>query len=203
MIEIDERIAALTAHAPVPETPVADDVRRGRRRLRARRAVAWGGATAVAASAALAGVALGDRPGEQARDRTPVAVVPPEVAPPPSGADRFAELGALLEADGRSDAVFTLQELRDLTDTVERRFGRTGRWHAVETTRSWAAAGAGACPSGWACADLRVRGADRARTAQSGGVRQVAVDFGGDVLVLTIASGDVSPKDLAWTVRER
>lgn len=200
---LTERLHLLADGAPLPGTPPADDLRRGRRRLRARRVAATGGATALAA--ALAGVALGTVPGEQAREPAPrpaersVADRPAPRAAQDSLAERVEAL-----ADGGDDGdkgVIRLDHLRYVSDTLRDRVAGPVGWLSVGTATSWRSVGADRCPAGWTCEAARVRAADRARWAWSGTVRQLAVAFDGTVHVFTLNTADERPAEVAWRTR--
>lgn len=192
-----ERLHLLADDAPLPSTAAGDDVRRGRRRLAARRLAAVAGAGAVATAAV---AALGVAPAERAEDAAAPPAAPGVANVPalPAGPERL-DLSGLLR-DGPGEALFTLAEVERFSDAIRGRYPERGYRYAAATSTDWAATGAGTCPAGWTCGDLRVGGATHARWAESGEVRQAAVDFGGDVIVVTLSTEDSPPDDLAWTV---
>lgn len=195
---LTERLHLLADAAPLPATSVADDVRRGRRRLGSRRLAATGGAAAVAVVAAMA---LGGAVAERAEDAVPPPARPPVAdAPAPRTGDESLDLGGLLR-QGTGEAIFTLDEIQRFTDAVRARYPERGWRYSAAASTDWAATGAGSCPAGWTCGDLGVRGAAHARWAESGEVRQAAVDFGGNVIVVTLSTEDTPLEDLAWAVR--
>lgn len=200
---LSERLHLLADDAPLPGTPAADDVRRGRRRLRARRLAGAGGATALAA--ALAGVVLGTVPAEQAQDPAPqpaertVADRPAPRAVQNSLAERVEALSD--GGDGGDKAVIRLDRLQHVSDTLRTRLAGPVGWLSFETATSWRSVGADRCPNGWACEAARVRGADRARWAESGTVHQLAVAFAGTIHVFTFNTEDERPAEVAWSTR--
>lgn len=199
---LTERLHQLTDAAPLPGTVPADDVRRGRRRLRTRRAAGAGGATALAA--ALAGVLLGTVPAERAQDPAP-RPAEPTVADRPaprtvqdSLAERVEALG--VRGDG-GDGRIRLDRLQYVSDTLRARVAGPVGWLSVGTAASWRSVGADRCPDGWTCEAARVRGADRARWAESGTVRQLAVAFDDTVHVFTLNTEEERPAEVAWATR--
>lgn len=200
---LGERLHLLTDDAPLPGTAPADDVRRGRRRLRARRLAVAGGATALAA--ALAGVVLGTVPAERAQDPAPQPA-DRTVADRPSSRTAEGALAERVEAlsdggDGGDGAVIRLDRLQQVSDAIGARVAGPVGWLSVGTAASWRSLGADRCPTGWTCETARVRGADRARWAESGTVRQLAVAFDGTVHVFTLNAEDARPAEVAWSTR--
>ena len=176
MMEIDERLAALAEHAPVPHAPVTADVRRGRQRLRTRRLAATG---AVAAAAVVAGLAWGGPAGDPDDRR---AVDRPPAAEPWSAG---VVDGLVREADGDGDGTVDASEMIALAQRS--RPGRTGGTvFRFDTGTQWTAVVGRPCPAGWTCAPASLPGADDAAVAMSDDFTQVAAAYGDDVYVVTL-----------------
>lgn len=201
---LTEQLHRIAGGAPVPATPVSDDVRRGRGRVRRRRAVATVGSAAAVVALAAGGFALtgGDSVDDRRTDEPPVADVPEAPAKELEGSradqlELIQQVDALTGGDG--ERFFTLASLNAAVAVVlDRMDGDPVRWTSAARATSWHAAGADECPSGWSCDPLTVKGVTRARWAESGTVRQVVLETSGDVLVVTINSVDERPTDLAF-----
>lgn len=199
---LTERLHLLADDAPLPGTPPGDDLRRGRRHLRGRRLAVAGGA---ALAAALGGAVLGAAPGEQAHDPAPqpaeqtVADRPVPGTAQESLADRVDSLRA--DSGGGDQGAIRLDHLRHVSDALQDRVSGHVGWLSVGTSSSWRAVGADRCPTGWTCESARVRGADRARWAESGTVLQLAVAFDGTIHVFTLNTEDERPAEVAWATR--
>lgn len=189
-----------------PAGAIEGDLARGRARLRRRRTALAGGAAAVALAGGLVWSAVDT-------DRAPSVAVAPDLAPldvapagPPAQvvSDLEARIRDLAGRTGtREDELpaITLNQLQAVTDALQERVPGPLGWLSVGTFDSWRAAGAGTCPQGWACEDARVRGAYRARWAESGAVHQLAVDFGGGIHLFTLNGADERPAEVAWGER--
>lgn len=180
MIEIDERLAALAQHAPLPGAALADDVRRGRKRLRARRLAATGG---VAAAAVVAGLAWSGPTSEPAERRA--------VEQPPATEPALAAVvdGLARAADDDGDGTVEAGEMIALAQRSQpgRKGGTVFRF---DTGTRWAAVVGRPCPAGWTCGPATLSGADRAAVAVSRDFTQVAAAYGDDVYVITLLERD-------------
>lgn len=196
--QLTEQLHRLADGIEAPPGGGADDLARGRARLRRRRTTIAGGALAVVVAAGAAWSAVG------ADGPAPVADAPDlaPAGPPADLPDRLQErIDAL--ADGsrsREDELpaITVRQLRWVTDVLMDRVSGPLGWLSVGTYDTWAASGADGCPQGWACEDARVRGADRARWAEAGTVHQLAVEIAGTVHLFTLDGADERPTELAW-----
>lgn len=185
MIGIDERLAALGEEAPVPDAPVAADVRRGRRRLRTRRLAATGG---VAGAAVVAGVAWGATVSAPA-DRHAVDL--PPTSHPRTTQPALAGVvdGLARAADDDGDGTVDASEMIALAQRSQP--GRTGgSVFRFDTGTQWSAVVGGPCPSGWTCGQASLPGADRSAVAVSDDFTQVAAAYGDDVYVITLLERD-------------
>lgn len=193
---LDERIHALAAAIPAPVVPAYDDLLRGRRLRQRRRRAGIAAGSVAAAAVVVAGVALGAAPSDRAADPEPRPLQPAAALPVPEARD-----GALvqqLDRLGGEEGSITVRELRAVADAlVDRISGHLG-WLSVGAADSWQATGADTCPAGWTCEDAAVRGADRARWAESGTVHQLVVDLDGRVSLFTVNQADARPSDVAW-----
>lgn len=182
MIDIDERLAALAQHAPLPGAAVADDVRRGRQRLRTRRLATTGGAAVAAVVAGLAWGGTTSEPADRrAVDRTPATgqapVTDPTLAKVVDGLARTADD----DGDGTVDAT----EMIALAQR-SRPGRRGGTVFRFDSGTRWAAVVGRPCPAGWTCGPATLPGADRAAVAVSADFTQVAAAYGDDVYVITL-----------------
>lgn len=176
MTGIDERLAALAEHAPVPHAPVTADVRRGRQRLRTRRLAAAG---ATATAAVVAGLAWGGTAGEPADRRA--------VDRPPAAAPLLGDVvdGLARAADGDGDGTVDASEMIALAQ--ESRPGRGGGTvFRFDTGTQWSAVVGRPCPADWTCAPATLPGADDAAVAVSDDFTQVAAEYGDAVYVITL-----------------
>ncbi|MFC5728674.1 MULTISPECIES: hypothetical protein [Nocardioides] len=202
---LTERLHHLCDAAPVPPTAPADDVRRGRRRLRRNRVLAIAGtATAVAV---LAGAGFAATGSTSTADRTaepPVAGQPVPERSVPQGEIDEAQLAEILtglaeQAEAEAGASLTLDKLQAMVDVVKANPSNpTMRRVAIDGARSWRSAGAAGCPANWTCKDVAVEGASRARWAASGAVWQLVVDFPSGVVILTGNAASERAADLAY-----
>ncbi|NHA00474.1 hypothetical protein G5V59_11725 [Nocardioides sp. W3-2-3] len=180
MIEIEERLAALAQDAPLPGGAVADDVRRGRQRLRARRLAVTGG---VVAAAVVAGLAWSG-PASEPADRQ-------AVEPPPATKPALAAVvdGLTRAADDDGDGSVDASEMIALAQRSQpgRKGGTVFRF---DTGTQWATVVGRPCPPGWTCGPATLPGADRAAVAVSRDFTQVAAAYGDDVYVITLLERD-------------
>ncbi|WP_408896666.1 hypothetical protein ACJ5H2_17255 [Nocardioides sp. R1-1] len=191
---LSERITALADDIAAPATAPYDDLVRGRRRVRRRRARVAAGTLVVVTGAVAVGALV---PGPGAPDR--VATDPagrrphqPTAVEPERLVDRITSLRR-----DRGHAI-TVRDLQAVSDAMAEGLAGPLGWLSVGAAPSWQAAGADTCPAGWTCADATVRGADRARWAHAGTVHQLAVDFDGRVDVFTVNQVDARPAEVAW-----
>lgn len=184
---LTERLHHLGDAAPVPPTAPADDVRRGRRRLRRNRVLAVAGtATAVAALAGVGFAVTGST--STTADR---AAAPPAAGQPaPEGDTDEARLAGVLVGEVvESGGEYRIAYLLATAAVIEKEMGdRPWATLGVGEAPSWKASGAPDCPAGWTCEAADVKGASRAKLATDGTVSQVVAKFPKQVLVLSLST---------------
>ncbi|WP_139981585.1 hypothetical protein [Nocardioides litoris] len=192
---LEQRLHDLAARAVPPAVPVADDVARGRRRVRRRRAVL--GASALAAVLVVGGAAGLARsgPDDRAVDRTPVATSTPTPTPTPTTAPTTAPTTSTAPPAAPADPRDAQQLLTDWRDVVasyldrrdqhlERVPSNVQSGSGLGTKLGWSQAGSDGlgmvqlfvsrtwadqwymwCDSSQDCRDLTVRGPDGGEVA--------------------------------------
>ncbi|WP_435771625.1 hypothetical protein [Nocardioides sp. SYSU DS0651] len=202
---LGDRLHRLASEVEVPGFAPGDDVRRGRGRLRRNQALAAAGSVVTVAALAGAATTLGGAPaGEEQAATTPAAEQRQRPAAPKAA-----------EAPGRTP-VGTLEQRLGEVATDDEGSGQLAQLQAVAAALddqlgdqpwvrlgmgaapTWEETGAADCPTGWTCEDVAVEGASRARLATKAGVSQVAAEFPGQVVVVTVTTWD-RPADHAYT----
>ncbi|MCR1786530.1 hypothetical protein KVF89_28610 [Nocardioides carbamazepini] len=206
---IDTDLAARLYHlsdgAPVPTVATADDVRRGRGRLRRRRLARVGAGGTTLAVATVTGLALGV-PGTQQAAPAPTAQQPPAVQAPQQAPRQVPQqapgeaVAAKVEALARTQghAVVRLDQLLAMSSVLEDDFGRETTQLAIGASVTWQGAGADECPAGWDCRDADVADASRAKVASDDTTTQVIAEFPQGVVILSFTTADAFPADLAY-----
>ncbi len=208
---LTERLHRLAAHpgpadlAGLAAHP-ADDVRRGRTRLRRTRWAAAGGATAAVAALSTGVLALAGTGG--LGTTTPDREAPAPVAAPPAPREQprlpqevrvpeAAQGGlaaALREAPGaRDDWADDLAAMGAVLDGQVVDVMQLG----IGDLPSWQGAGVADCPDTWTCDDVQVAGASKARSATRGPVTQLVAEFPEHVLTVAVSTGDFGA-GFAW-----
>jgi hypothetical protein len=201
--DLAARLAHLTDAAPVPAVPTADDVRRGRGRLRRRRLARAGAGGTTLAVAAVTGLALGVPAGQQAAAPAPgpaSQAAPPVQPQAPHSAPRD-EVAAKVEALARTpgDAGVTLAQMLAMSEVLDDDLGGGQTMHlSIGTPDSWQEAGADRCAAGWDCRDVDVADASRAKVASAGATSQVIAEFPQGIAVLSFTTADAFPATLAF-----
>ncbi|WP_436700212.1 hypothetical protein [Nocardioides sp. BYT-33-1] len=204
--DLAARLAHLTDAAPVPAVPTADDVRRGRGRLRRRRLARAGAGGTTLAVAAVTGLALGVPGGQQAAAPAPgpAAQVAPPVQPQAPQAPRSAPRDAVAAkapdlARAPGDAGVTLAQMLAMSEVLDDDLGGGQTMHlSIGTPDSWQEAGADRCAAGWDCRDVDVADASRAKVASAGATSQVIAEFPQGIAVLSFTTADAFPATLAF-----
>ncbi|GAA3686368.1 hypothetical protein GCM10022237_50970 [Nocardioides ginsengisoli] len=178
------RIHELAAGIDVPTTTPYDDVRRGRRRERRRRAGLTAGAVATVAAAGVGWTAVAGGP---------------ETARPASEREPAAASSGLTPV---TPARLGPGDLRDLLHVLEDRAPKPIRLRAIGRAATWEATGADGCRAGWTCEDVQVAGGARARFATDGVVSELVGELPREgVVVLVASTATTAPEELAFDVR--
>lgn len=197
---LTERLHLLADEAPLPGTSPADDIARGRTRVRRRRTAIAGAMVATCAATGVVWTVAGEGPGRAADPAPPVAGTGP--ADRRAGdelADRVVELGEqpgsrewellAIPEDAVRATVAVLQQHADPS---------MYRILALGAGEDWADLVPGACPAQWTCSPVTVDGAGQAMLAETDDVVQVAAKFAEGSIVVTIAADDVHDVALAY-----
>ncbi|WP_418057974.1 hypothetical protein [Pimelobacter simplex] len=199
---LTDRLHHLSDRAPVPPVAPAEDVRRGRGRLRRRRLAAVAGTAAVAVT--IGGVALtGGGPGAVTSVDPAAPAAPAAPVAPPAAQDLRSLVDELRVGGVRSGEVgpddLTVVDLSALAAVIESVHGIERYRHvAIAHAPSWRWAGATDCAAGWTCEPLAIDGARRARTATDGTTSQVVAQFPRSVVIISFSDADDFPAELAY-----
>lgn len=200
--DLAARLYHLTDGAPVPVVPTAEDVRRGRGRLRRRRLARVGASSTTLAAATVTGLALGVPGGQQAAAPAPDPVVqeaPAAQAPQAAPRDAVAAEVQDLARSAPGGAGVTLAQMLAMTDVLDDDLGGGRTMHlSIGTPASWQGAGADQCAAGWDCRDVDVADASRAKVAAKDATTQVIAEFPDGIAVLSFTGADEFPADLAF-----